>query len=222
MRHSPLLPALLLALLMALPAGGCDRSPPPTVALARAVQLGDLDQIKRHIDYRTDLNQPDANGDTPLHVAARAGQVAIARELVDHGASLVARDGRGRRPLELALIHGKTQVASLLVERGAPFDPQATLVELVRAGVSDRDSFAFLIRRGADLNRPDGAGNTPLHQGVALGHLETVKRLIARGADVNRPDGKGRTPLTLAQGLDPKGATADDIRQALQQSGARP
>jgi uncharacterized protein len=226
MRHPPSLSALplalLLALLAALPPAGCGRSAPPTIALSRAVQLGNLEQIRRHIDYRSDLDQTDANGDAPLHVAVRAGQVAIVRELVDHGASLVTVDGRGRRPLDLALIQGKTQVATLLVEQGAPFDPQATLVALVRAGVSDRDSFAFLTRRGADLNRPDGAGDTPLHQAVALGHLETVKRLISRGADVNRPDGKGRTPLALAQGLDPKAPSADDIRQALQQSGARP
>ena len=157
-----------------------------------------------------------------MHIAARAGQVTIARELAGHGASLVAVDGAGRSPLELALIHGKTQVATLLVEQGAPLDAQAMLVALVRAGVSDRDSVAFLIRRGADLNRPDAQGNTPLHLAVTLGHLETVKRLIARGADINRPDAAGRTPLALAQGLDPKGSNTDDILKALQQSGARP
>ena len=140
MCHPSVLPALILALLTILLPGGCGETAPPTVDLSRAVQVGDLDQIKRHIDWHTDLNQAGPDGDRPLHIAARAGQVTIARELAGHGASLVAVDGAGRSPLELALIHGKTQVAALLVEQGAPLDAQAMLVALVRAGVSDRDS----------------------------------------------------------------------------------
>jgi hypothetical protein len=223
MRRPPLLPTLALSavLLLALLLGGCGR-PAPTVNLHRAVQVGDLPQIERHIEHGTDLDQPDANGDRPLHIAARAGQVAIARELAEHGASVVALDGSGQTPMALALRHGKTQVAALLVELGAPLDSQAALVALVRAGVSDRDSFAFLIRRGADLNRPDAQGNAPLHLAVTGGHLETVKRLIARGADVDRPNGTGRTPLALARALDPKGPDTANIQTALQQSGARP
>ena len=220
-------PSSLSVLLLALPllvtlVAGCGNPAPPTVNLYRAVQVGDLDQIRRHFAAGTDLNQPDGNGDLPLHVAARAGQVTIARELADHGASLVAPDKAGRTPLELALSHGKTQVAALLVQLGAPLEAQAMLVTLVRAGVWDRDSMDFLLRRGADLNRPDGQGQTPLHLAVTLGHLETVKRLIARGADVNRPNGAGKTALTLARERDPRRPNTADIVTALQQSGARP
>jgi ankyrin repeat protein len=223
MRQSPFLPPLLLvAVLLALVPAGCGKPAAPTVNLFRAVQVDDLDQIKRHVAWGTDLNQPDANGDRPLHLAARAGQVAIARELVDHGASLVAPDRAGRSPLELALSRGRTQVAALLVQAGAPLDAQAMLFTLVQSGVWDRDSFDFLLRRGADLNRLDAEGLGPLHRAVTLGHLETVKRLIARGADVNRPDRAGKTPLALAFALDPKQPNTAAIRAALQQSGARP
>ncbi len=99
------LPALLWALpILAALAAGCGWSAPLTVNLHRAVQVGDLDQIRRHIAAGTDLNQRDGNGDLSLHLAVRAGQVAIARELADHGAAL---DGGGHTPLELALTHGK-------------------------------------------------------------------------------------------------------------------
>lgn len=217
------IPSLLLALIfLALVLAGCGKPAPPTVNLFRAVQVDDLDQIKRHVAWGTDLNQSDANGDLPLHLAARAGQVAIVRELVDHGASLVTPDRTGRSPLELALSRGRTQVAVLLVKAGAPLDAQGMLLSLVRDGVWDRDSFDFLLRRGADLNRLDAEGWGPLHRAVTLGHLETVKRLIARGADVNCPDGAGQTPLALALARDPKQPNTAAIRAALQQSGARP
>jgi uncharacterized protein len=212
----------LALLITALALGGCGGPPAPSISLYRAIQVGDLDQIKRHIHWGTDLNQPDANGDLPLHVAARAGQVSIARELASNGAHLEARDRAGQTPMDLALAHGKTKVAELLLDYGASLDPQAALVDLVVRGSSDRDAFDFLIRRGADTNRANPQGETPLHLAIRLGHLETVRRLLQRGADVNRPDPSGRTPLLLAQGLDPSVSPARDILATLRQYGARP
>lgn len=216
-----LAPLILALLIAALPAG-CSGPPAPSISLYRAIQIGDLDQIKRHIRAATDLDQPDANGDLPLHVAARAGQVTIARELARSGASLNGLNRAGQTPMDLALAHGKTKVAELLLGFGVPLDSQAALVELVRLGSSDRDAFDFLIRRGADTNRADPEGEAPLHLAVRLGHLETVRRLLQRGADVNRPDGSERTPLVLATALDPVTSPARQILATLRQYGARP
>jgi ankyrin repeat protein len=124
--------------------------------------------------------------------------------------------------MELALLNGKTQVAEALIEDGAPLDPQASLVALVTAGVSDRDSVDLLMRQGADLNLPDAAGQPPLHQAVALGHLKTVQRLLQRGARVNQTDAQGMTPLTVAMGLDPRASDTASILATLIQFGAQP
>lgn len=217
MKPPPILALLLLAPLL----GGCSAPPQPTISLYRAIQVGDLDQIKRHIRWGTDLNQPDSEGDLPLHVAARVGQVSIARELAGNGASLEARNKAGQTPMDLALAHGKTKVAELLLGYRVPLDPQAALVTLVGNGISDRDAFDFLIRRGADTNGPDPRGEAPLHLAVRLGHLEVVRRLLQRGAEVNRPNGAGQTPLALAQTLDPGASHAKDIIATLRQYGGR-
>lgn len=207
----------LLSALMLLALTACSEPPRPTVNLYQAVYSGDLDQIKRNIYWGTDVNQPDANGNFPLHVAAGAGRVAIARELAANGADLQAVNAAGRTPLQVALHDGKTQVARMLVERGATLDPQAELVRLVRDGVSDRDSFEFLIRSGADPNRRDDNGAAPLHVAIELGHLETVKRLLLNGTDVNLPDAAGQMPLKLA--LD-NGREGTDIVKVLEKYGA--
>jgi hypothetical protein len=212
--------AMAVVAMLLLPA--CDQRAPPTLELFRAVELGDLNQIKRHLRSGTDINQPDAAGDLPLHLAARMGKVGIVHELARHGADLSARDGAGRTAMELALLNGKTQVAEALIEDGAPLDPQASLVALVTAGVSDRDSVDLLMRQGADLNRPDAAGQPPLHQAVALGHLKTVQRLLQRGARVNQTDAQGMTPLTVAMGLDPRASDTASILATLIQFGAQP
>lgn len=193
-----------LALLLAAPLAGCEEPARPTISLYRAVHLGDLDQIKRHLFWRTDINQPDADGNTPLHVAVAQGQVAIARQLLRHGADLTAGDAAGRTPLHLALAIGKIPSARLLLERGAGDNLQALLYALVDAGAADRDALALLKARGVDLNAPGPDGRPALHRAVAAGNVKLAHRLIIAGADVNHPDAAGTRPLALADaGRDP-------------------
>jgi len=194
---------------------GCDEPPKPTVNLYRAVHVGDLDQIKRHLFWRTEVNAPGPDGDYPLHVAVRQGRVAIARELIEHGAELDVRDAEGRTPLHVALANGKIPAARLLSDHGADADLQRLLFELVRAGVADRDTLEFLTKRGVDLNQLGPAGKAPLHIAVEAGDVRLAKRLIAAGADVNLADAEGRTPLTLADAGD-----EPVLRNLLEQYGA--
>lgn len=56
---------------------------------------------------------------TPLHMAARRGNVSIARALLDCGANIHAKDRRGDTPLRRALNCKKITVAELLRARGA-------------------------------------------------------------------------------------------------------
>lgn len=216
-----LLPVVSLSLAMSLLA--CSEPAPPTMSLYLAVERGDLDQVKRHLYWNTEIGRPDATGDLPLHVAAGAGRVDIARRLVRHGADPLALNAAGETPLEVALANGKTQVAQMLVEQGTPLDAQAMLVKQVAAGVSDRDVFEFLLRRGAQVNRADADGNTPLHIAILRGHLATVGRLLIYGADVNQKDGSGRLPLDLARTVASNREHPDgrDILKLLERSGAR-
>ncbi|MFB1489488.1 MULTISPECIES: ankyrin repeat domain-containing protein [unclassified Thiocapsa] len=209
-----------LLLIAALSLLGCTEPAAPTVNLHRAVEIGDIDQVSRHIHWKSDLDRPDAHGDPPLHVAARAGRVTIARELARKGGSIESLNAAGKTPLAVALEHGRTQVASMLVDQGAPLDAQVTLVALVEAGTIDRDTLNFLVNAGAQLDRPDPNGDAPLHVAIRNGHLETVRRLILAGADVNQVAGDGRLPLRIARESAP-GRDARFIVSTLERNGAR-
>ena len=52
--------------------------------------------------------------------------------------------------------------------------------------------------KGADVNKKDNDGMTPLLIAVTLGHKEIVELLIAKGADVNVADPFSMTPLHFA------------------------
>ena len=56
---------------------------------------------------------------TPLHMAARRGNVEVTEALLDCGANIEARDSLGDTPLRRAVNCGKTAVAELLVAKGA-------------------------------------------------------------------------------------------------------
>lgn len=191
---------LVLGLLVILT--GCGEPPRPTVNLYRAVHVGDLEQIKRHLFWGTEINQPGADGDYPLHVAVSKGRVAIARELLRHGARTDVRDRNGRTPLQAALANGKVPAAKLLRGHGDDDDLQPLLFDLVLTGRADRDTLAFLLDQGADLNTADPQGGLPLHIAVAAGNVKLAKHLITAGADVNQADAAGNTPMALAALID--------------------
>ncbi|MGB5831388.1 MAG: ankyrin repeat domain-containing protein [Thiohalocapsa sp.] len=199
---------------------GCGEPPKPSLSLYRAVHIGDLDQIKRHLFWGTDVNRPGPDGDYPLHVAVGQGRVAIAKELLQNGAERDARDAIGRTPLHLALSSGKVHAAKLLLDNGADEDLQALLFDLVREDTADRDTLHFLSQQGVDLNAQGPDGASPLHVAAASGDVKQAKRLIAAGADINLVDASGATPLSLAATLrDP--ATKEIMIELLAQYGAK-
>ncbi|MFE8032090.1 ankyrin repeat domain-containing protein [Thiohalocapsa marina] len=214
-----LAPTTLLSVCLLALVAGCGAPPEPTVNLYRAVHIGDLDQIKRHLFWKTDINQPGADGAYPLHVAVSQGRVAIARELLDHGADTDVRDRLGRTPLHLALANGKLPAAELLWQHGTDDDPQALLFQLVADQTADRDSLHFLLSQGAALNTAGPSGTPPLHQAVSAGNVKLAKHLISAGAEVNLTDTAGNTPLALAERI-PDPSTAGIMAGLLRQYGA--
>ena len=86
------------------------------------------------------------------------------------------------------------QTKDKLKNQSAP--PQFSLNDAVH--FNDIVLIKGLIDAGADVNRKDKLGETPLHVAVVEGYKEIASMLIENGADVNAGDIRGLTPLHAA------------------------
>ena len=74
--------------------------------------------------------------------------------------------------------------------------PDAALPKAAREG--DLAKLKSLLDSGADPNRRDGNGKSPLVAAVAAGQAPAARALVAAGADPNLASSGGRTPLIEA------------------------
>jgi hypothetical protein len=123
----------------------------------------------------------DADGCTPLHVAAHFGQVEVASMLMRAGgdAALARHDVRGNTPLHHAAMHGQTE----------------TLLVMLRHCLRDDERTEWPMLKNAD-------GHVAVDLATVHGYEETVEALLLWGqqsnVNVTRPHGDGVSLMTLA------------------------
>ena len=109
---------------------GQDVAQAPEMSLLDAVKIGEIEVVRQHIDWGTDLNQTfvveggDWYGATPLHLAVAHDQENIARLILDNGADINIRANNldGASPLAWAAFLGKVRLTKILLDRGADVD----------------------------------------------------------------------------------------------------
>ena len=170
-----------------------------------------LQRIRAMIKDSPDLiNARGQKGAMPLHEAADAGQLSVARFLLANGADVNGRDDNNATPLHYAAWSGHKALCEVLLANGA--DPEAVgshwkfkigsgatpLHLAVRNGYQGVSE--TLLQHKANPNAQDGSRQTALHVAAARGHLALAELLLTRGADVNAADNKQTLPLHEAAG----------------------
>ncbi|XP_031569758.1 B-cell lymphoma 3 protein-like isoform X2 [Actinia tenebrosa] len=120
-----------------------------------------------------DINMPDRNGQTAIHLACQRSSVECLMELVNsHMAiNLELKNFNGFTPLHEAVISNSPEVIK------------------------------FLVAYGANVDCKDGkGGRTPLHYAVELELLPVIQLLMNSGANVNAGSFSGNTPIQTASG----------------------
>ncbi|KAK3317771.1 ankyrin repeat-containing domain protein [Cercophora scortea] len=89
------------------------RGPSPQLALDLISHVAVSGQVEELLESR------DEAGCTPLHIAAEAGETAIARELIQLGAAVDSVDRIGRTALHMAARYGRVETVDMLLDYGA-------------------------------------------------------------------------------------------------------
>ncbi|WP_036171063.1 ankyrin repeat domain-containing protein, partial [Noviluteimonas dokdonensis] len=176
----------------------------PLLAATRDSWHGRPEAVMTLLANGADPRVADADGNTPLHHAARSSDPGVAALLRDAAAEVDAINKDGITPLGIACAAGNWRLARFLLERGAKPEPQGASPVLLAAAGTEEDDVAgvqLLLKHKAKADARDARGRAALHEAARCGHVEIVDALLGVGADVHARDHDGRTPwLDAARG----------------------
>ena len=171
------------------------------------------------------------NGATPVWLAARFLEIDMIRVLAASGADVHLATRDGTTPLMAAAGTGYSRASGteafikdrrdfssynsepFAVATRIPPDEERLVIEALR----------LLLELGADLNRPNAAGDTAVHAAAALGMNTVISFLSERGADLSAKNKGGRSPIDVARRDDGVGTSVvrEDTVAVLRKLGAR-
>ena len=135
--------------------------------------INSLEIVNALLDANADVNIKDRYKVTPLHTAIDTAAVnknnpngaAMIKALIENNANIDAINNLKETPLKKAISYNYLH------------------------GIND------LLNAGADVNKKDDNGNTPLHIAVDTGKLDTIKALLEHNPDKTIENNYHKTPL---------------------------
>jgi ankyrin repeat protein len=152
------------------------------------------------LDHGADANLPwGADGEAPLHVAARRWDVPMVDYLVAHGADVLRRRADGATPHTLAELNGNPEIAAWLLAHGA-IDELSPVDRFIAACArGDRSAAdALLAARPSLRNELRPEHHLMLHRPAESGNAKVLETMLACGFDVEARDKDTFTPLHRA------------------------
>ena len=170
----------------------------PLLAATRDSWHGRPDAVTTLLANGADPRATDAEGNTPLHFAARSSDPGVAALLLDAAAELEALNGEGWSPLGVACAAGNWRLARFLLERGARAEPEGGQPALLAAAAVEDDDpagVALLLKHKARVGAVGRDGRTALHEAALAGHASIAEALLGAGATPAARDSRDRQPI---------------------------
>ncbi|PNF22682.1 Transient receptor potential channel pyrexia [Cryptotermes secundus] len=177
-------------------AGLVNHSHGQTTGLLIASWKGNTHMLTRLLDAGASTCVTDAEGRTPLHLAACARDAGCVNILLEHEASVQVWDSHHRAtPLHCAASAGNLTSLRLILKAGADVNAGLTGRSALHYAVQSSaiDCARELLKAGANPNTPQVYTETPLHVAAAMGSAVCVRLLLEHGANVRVQFGPQKT-----------------------------
>ncbi|VDM16949.1 unnamed protein product [Hydatigera taeniaeformis] len=188
----------VVSLLLERDAGGKGRLP----ALHVAAKKDDVHAVSLLLaNNDVNVNHASTRGFTPLHIAARYGNLKVARLLINNGADVNYCAKDSITPLHLAAKWGKAEMTQLLIDRGAQLDARTRdgLTPMHTAARSGHTNVVqVLLNAGASITAKTRNGLSPLHMAAQSDHADTARLLLKKGSPPDDVTMDYLTPLHIA------------------------
>jgi len=189
--------------------------------LTEAVRVADAMLVGMLLEVGADANTANEDGQSALMLAARTGSVAVARLLVERGANVNTRERfRDQSAVMWAAAENHADMVAFLVSKGADLSVRAKAIDwlsqitneprvqyrptggltplLYAARAGCLGCVKAMVEAGADIDRPNPDGMTPMIMALDNGYPAVARYLLDRGANPHTWDWWGRTPLYVA------------------------
>jgi ankyrin repeat protein len=189
--------------------------------LTEAAKLANVELVRLLLKAKADPDSANEDGQSALMLAAQTGSTEVSELLIKAGADVNAREQwRGQTPLMWAVAGANPELADLLIKRGADVEARAeandwgsqvtsepraqyrptggltVLLYAIRGGCLD--CVKSVLRRGANIDRPNPDGITPLMSALDNMQFDIANHLLDQGANPHLADWWGRTALHIA------------------------
>ncbi|XP_035826192.1 ankyrin-3 [Aplysia californica] len=180
--------------------------------LMMAAEAGHVSVVTALLQAGCKVDCQSRQGHTAALEAAATGNVDVLTELVRFRANLDLGTTKGLTPLLAAISQEHSDIAELLVRSGCDVNladrrQDAPLHVLIRQissmfmstdGAQRHKLVYALVDAGADVNKSDAEGCTPLYQALLGGDVELCQYLLRRGASVTALTSAGSSILHAA------------------------
>lgn len=180
-------------------------------ALLWACRNNAFDAVKVLLDYGAMVDIKNEMGNSPLLLAAQFSEVGILNLLHNAHVDIAIANDQEITPLMAAVYGNKLENVNFLLENGA----KSTLEDVTEGSgktalhyatilateIFDTEIADLLLQSGADVNKQDNGGYTPLMMGIGEFedfYLPLIELLLKKGADLEIQDSKGFTALMSA------------------------
>ena len=136
-------------------------------------------------------------GESPLHIAAKNGDINVCRYLIKNGAFVNIKNNSKETPLFYAVRNEHRDIIELLLENGAILDCKSTFGDTVYNMVPTYDLQSFINEKGEKYKTYLYSANYPLHYAIIIESKALLKASLGI-RNINKRDQFGHTPLDLA------------------------